>query len=299
MCDERQLERWAKDAISRRAFGVLGATGAAGALAACNSIAGSGMGGPDDTAGAQGVSGRRVFVALAEGTMDGYFTAPATGKHPGVIFWPDIASLRPAKLQMADRLAGEGYAVLVMNPYYRDVTAPRFEDFEDFAANQGFQKVKPWRDKLNAEAIMSDARGAVQWLDAQAQVDTSMGIGTQGYCMGGPFAFWAAAAVPSRVRGVASFHGGGLVRDGDPLSPHNTFDDTSASYLVAISQDDDAEAPTHKDKLRQAAKEAGRPVEVEVYPADHGWTVPDAPAYDRVAAERAYANLLALYRRAL
>ena len=100
--------------------------------------------------------------------MDGYFTAPATGKHPGVIFWPDIASLRPVKMQMADRLAGEGYAVLVMNPYYRDVTAPRFEDFAEFAANQGFQMVKPWRDRLNANTIISDARGAVQWLGRAA-----------------------------------------------------------------------------------------------------------------------------------
>ena len=101
------------------------------------------------------------------------------------------------------------------------------------------------------------------------------------------------------MKGVASFHGGGLVRDGNPMSPHNTFDDTMASYLVAISQDDDADDPDHKRILREAAQEAGRLIEVEVYPADHGWTVPDAPAYDRAAAEQAYANLLALYRRAL
>ena len=78
-----------------------------------------------------------------------------------------------------------------------------------------------------------------------------------------------------------------------------TFDDTQARYLVAIAQDDDADAPDHKAILREAAAEAGRPAKVEVYAGDHGWTVPDSPAYDRPEAERAYADLLALYGKAL
>ena len=35
-------------------------------------------------------------------------------------------------------------------------------------------------------------------------------IGTTGYCMGGPFTIWSAAAVPGRIKAAASFHGGGL-----------------------------------------------------------------------------------------
>lgn len=292
MCDEAKLAAWARQAISRRRFGALGAMGATGALAACTWVAGTGGG------AAAGIRGRCVSVPLADGINDAYFTHPAEGRHPAVIVWPDIASLRPAFIQMADRLAGEGYAVLVLNPYYRDTTAPVFTDFADFVSQGGFEKVRPWRAKLTAETIGSDARGAVQWLDTQPQVDTDRGIGTQGYCMGGPFTFSSAAAVPSRIKGVASFHGGGLVTD-QPTSPHLTFDDTQASYLVAISQDDDAEAPTHKTVLRQAAEAAGRPEVVEVFAADHGWTVIDAPAYERAEAERAYIMLLELYRRAL
>ena len=200
---------------------------------------------------------------------------------------------------MARRLAGRGYAVLVVNPYYRDVAGEQFADFATFAGNGGFQKVKPWRDKLTAQAIMSDATAAVDWLDAQKEVDTARGIGTQGYCMGGPFTFWTAAAVPARVKGVASFHGGGLVREDDPMSPHRTFDDTQAHYLVAIAKNDDAEAPDHKRILREAAEEAGRPARIEVYDGDHGWTVPDSPAYAEPAAEKAFADLMALYATAL
>ena len=296
MCDEAKLAKWAKEGLNRRQFGAF-----TGVLAGGAAIGGCTLGadGQDGMPGMSGLTERGVSFQTQAGTMDGFFVAPASGSAPAVLFWPDIAGLRDAKRNMARRLAGQGYAVLVVNPYYRDVAGEQFADFADFAGNDGFQKVRPWRGKLDAEAIMADATSAVGWLDEQAEVDTARGLGTQGYCMGGPFTFWSAAAVPSRIKGVASFHGGGLVRDDNPMSPHRTFDDTQARYLVAIAQDDDAEAPDHKRILREAAAEAGRPAKVEVYAGDHGWTVPDSPAYAQAAAERAYADLLALYKAAL
>ena len=114
--------------------------------------------------------------------------------------------------------------------------------------------------------------------------------------MGGPFTLWSVAA-DQRIRAAASFHGGGLVRDAD-TSPHKMLRG-DAHYLIAIAQDDDAEAPTHKDTLRMAMREAGATAKVDVYAGDHGWCVPDSPAYAPEAAERAYADKLALYRAAL
>jgi len=292
MCDEAKLAQWAKQGLNRRQFGILGGVAAIGACAPM-------AGGSGGDASLPALTERQVSFETSAGTMDGFFVAPASGAAPGVLFWPDIAGLREAKRAMARRLAGRGYALLVVNPYYRDVAGEQFADFATFAGNGGFQKVKPWRDKLTAQAIMSDATAAVDWLDAQKEVDTARGIGTQGYCMGGPFTFWTAAAVPARVKGVASFHGGGLVREDDPMSPHRTFDDTQAHYLVAIAKNDDAEAPDHKRILREAAAEAGRPARIEVYDGDHGWTVPDSPAYAEPAAEKAFADLMALYATAL
>ena len=284
MCNERQIERWAHGVLSRRQFGALGGAAAVAACAPTMS--------PD--AAPPRLTERRVSFPTADGTMDGFFVAPSEGPSPGVLFWPDIAGLREAKRQMARRLAGEGYAVLVVNPYYRDVTGEQFADFPSFAAAGGFQKVRPWRSKLNADTIGRDAAAAVAWLDQQEAVDNDRGIGTQGYCMGGPFTIWSAAAVPSRIQAAASFHGGGLVTD-DPQSPHRMLDQSRAAHLIAIAQDDDAEAPDHKTILRQAAEVAGRDVVVRVYEGDHGWTVPDSPAYAPEAAELAYADLLTLY----
>ncbi|WP_128891733.1 dienelactone hydrolase family protein [Erythrobacter sp. HKB08] len=292
MCDESKLQRWAKDRISRREFGMLGG---AAAIAACTPMESN----ADETIGLPAMSERAVSFDTADGTMDGFFVAPVSGPAPGVILWPDIAGLRESKRNMARRLAGRGYSVLVANPYYRDVTGQQFEDFADFIDQGGFQKVRPWRSKLDAEAIMRDAASVVAWLDAQGEIDTSRGIGTQGYCMGGPFTMWSAAAVPGRVKAAASFHGGGLVRDDNTMSPHRLMDDMQASLLIAIAQDDDADDPDHKTILREAAAEAGRKAKVEVYAGDHGWTVPDSPAYAEAAAEKAWSDLLELYAAAL
>lgn len=290
MCDESKLEEWAKAAISRRQFGAL--TGAA-ALAACAS------GESNATTLLPGLREQAVSFPTADGTLDGFLVQPAKGKHPAVILWPDIAGLREAKRNIARKLAAEGHAVLVVNPYYRDVAGEQFADFAAFIAGGGFQKVGPWRGKLNAEAITRDATAIVAWLDKQDGIDTARGIGTQGYCMGGPFTVWTAAAVPARVRAAASFHGGGLVRPDNPMSPHMLLGKTQASFLIAIAKNDDAQAPADKTVLRDAAEEAKRPAKVDVYAGDHGWMVPDSPAYNAPAAAQGEADLLALYKGAL
>ena len=284
MCDETNLEEFSSKGLSRRQFA---ATGALAGLAACTSMENSGS--------TSGLTESMVQVPTADGTMDAFFVHPAK-KAPAVILWPDIAGLREVKKQMARRLAGEGYAVLVANPYYRDVPAPQFADFADFMKSNGFEKVTPWRTRATAPAAINrDAKALVAWLDGQRAVDTRRGIGNQGYCMGGAYTIYSAAAVPERVKAAASFHGGGLATDkGD--SPHLMLQ-RGHHYLIAIAQNDDAKQPEAKNILRTAADKIGANAEIEVYPADHGWCVPDSPVYNAAQAERAWERLLALYAK--
>lgn len=293
MCDESKLADWAKEAVSRRRFGALTGAAALGAYAA------GGAAPLAAAAGASAVKTRKVSFATPDGTLDGELLAPAAGKHPAVILWPDIAGLRAAKRAIAEKLAAGGHAVLIVNPYYRDVAGEQFADFAAFIAGGGFQKVGPWRSRLNAEAVMRDATAIVAWLDAQPEVDTARGIGTQGYCMGGPFTVWSAAAVPARIKAAASFHGGGLVRPDNPMSPHALLGKVDADLLIAVAQDDDAKAPADKTTFAEAAKAADVTAKVEVYPGNHGWMVPDSPAWNAAAAAKGEADLLALYKAAL
>ena len=287
MCDEANLQSWARDQVSRRQFGAL--TGA--------SLLAAGATAP--LAAAPALSERTVTFPTADGTADGFFVHPREGAHPGVILWPDIAGVREAKRVMARALAAQGYGVLVINPYYRDVAGEQFADFAEFISKGGFQKVGPWRGKLDAPAIMRDARAITLWLDQQDAVDTKRGIGTQGYCMGGPFTVWSAAAVPSRIKAAASFHGGGLVRADNPMSPHAQLGAVKAGLLIAVAKDDDAKAPADKATFAEAAKAAGVAAEVKVYDANHGWMVPDSPAYAAAEARKGEAALLTLYQARL
>lgn len=287
MCDDltafEEERALASRGIDRRRFAALGVAGL-GTLAA-----------PLAAAPPAGLAERMVTLATADGTLDAFFVHPAKGKHPGVILWPDIAGLREAYQIMARRLAADGHAVLVLNQYYRSAPAPHFAAISEWRTPEGQAKLKPMIPLLTPEAIERDAKAAVQWLDGQPAVDRKRGIAAAGYCMGGPFTVRTAHAVPARVRAAASFHGGSLVTD-KPDSPHQLLKATGARYLFAIARNDDARAPGDKAALREAAKAAGRPAEVEVYPADHGWCTLDAPVYDKAQADRAWDRMLALFK---
>lgn len=287
MCDDYtgqgDVSRGTKG-LSRREFAALGT---AAALAGCAGGVGQ-AGSPGD------LTERMVEITTADGIADAFFAHPAKGLHPGIVMWPDIAGLREANKVMARRLAAAGYAVLCVNPYYRGGPAPIMESFSEFRTPEGQAKVKPLRAALTSAAITRDATAYVGFLDGDAAVDKARKIGSNGYCMGGPFTVRTAAAVPGRVGAAASLHGSGLVTP-DPDSPHRLLAATQASYLFAIGRNDDAQDPSVKDTLRQAAEAAKRPAEIEVYAADHGWTVPDSPAYDPVEADRAWQRMLALF----
>lgn len=241
-------------------------------------------------------SNRMVTIETPDGTAEGFFVAPASGRHPAVLMWPDVAGLRDAFKSMATRLAGEGYAVLVVNQYYRWTKLPLFTTFSEWQSEAGKAKVAPMRQAVTPEGTRRDAVAFVAWLDQQAEVDPQRKVATSGYCMGGPYTFHTAAAANGRVAALASFHGGGLVTDA-ASSPHTLFAEMQAAALICIAQNDHARAPTDKTTLQDSAAAAGRSASIEVFPAQHGFCVTDSPVYDKPQAERAWAKMLELFKQ--
>lgn len=241
---------------------------------------------------------RMVTIKTPDGEAEAFFVTPKQGKHPGVLMWPDIAGLREAYTTMATRLAGEGYAVLAVNHYYRSTKLPVLATFAEFRTEAGKARIEPMKAALTPEGIARDGAAFVAWLDQQPEVDQGKKLGSSGYCMTGSYTFRTAVAAAERVGAVASFHGGGLVTD-QPTSPHTLFAKMKAAALICIAQNDDEREPETKTRLRKAADAAGIDAEIEVYPAQHGWCTLDAPIYDKEQAERAWTRMLATFQRHL
>src|SRR6476661_1881781 len=149
--DDRQ-EREARGMVTRRQFGVLLAAGVAMML--------------PKVADAVTVTESDVSVKTPDGTADGYFGRPASGTAPGVLIWPDIFGLRPAFRQMGKRLAESGYAVVVVNQFYRAKKLPIAAN----GANTPIPDLIPLAQALNETTHMTDAKAFVAWLDSQPSV---------------------------------------------------------------------------------------------------------------------------------
>ena len=286
MCDSADFaedQRYAdsRPRLTRRGFGAL--VGVAGLAAMLPS-----------PAHAAPVVETDVTITTPDGQADCFFARPKKGKHPAVLVWPDIFGLRPAFRQMGRRLAEAGFAVLVVNPYYRSVRAPVLPEGVDPRADENWKKVRAQAQKLSPDTNVTDAKAIIAWLDAHKSVDTSRKIGTTGYCMGGPIVMRTAAAVPTRVGAAATFHGGGLATD-SPDSPHRLIPQMKAQFLIAVAENDDQRDPEAKNVLEKSFTASGLAAEIEVYTGTrHGWCPPDSKVYDADQAERAWARLLVL-----
>jgi len=287
MCDDFIHQGLTHDpTVSRRAFGL--GVGAAVALHTTASSAST------------KVVAKDVNVTMASGVADSALFYPeGNGKWPAVLVWTDILGLRPVFREMGQRLAAEGYVVLVPNPFYRNAKAPVVDGSFDFSKPEDRAKVMPMAQALTADANISDAKAYVAFLDAQPQTDKKKKLGVQGYCMGGPLTFRTAATAADRMGAAATFHGGGLVTD-KPDSPHLMIPQMKAEVLCCVADNDDQREPAAKDKLKEAFAAAHLKATVEVYKGcNHGWTVRGSQVYNEEGAERAWGELIALYKRNL
>ena len=288
MCDDVIHQGLTHDpTVSRRSFAV----GAAATTIAMQSSIASGQ---------SKVVEKDVNVPMEKGVADSALFYPeGKGSWPAVLVWTDILGLRPVFRELGHRLAAQGYVVLVPNPFYRNAHAPVVDGSFDFSKPEDRAKVMPLAAALTAEANISDAKYYIEFLDAQPHTDKNKKMGVQGYCMGGPLTFRTAATVPERIGAAATFHGGGLVTD-KPDSPHLMIPRMKAEVYCAVADNDDKRDPTVKDKLKEAFAAAHLKATVEVYQGcNHGWTVRGSQVYNEAGAERAWAELTALYKRNL
>ena len=218
------------------------------------------------------------------------------GPWPGVIFYMDAGGVRPAVLDMAQRLADDGYVVLLPDLFYRYGPYGPFVPKEVFAGDVR-AILGPLMATTGNDKAAEDTEALLAYLDARNDV-AGVKVGAVGFCMGGGMALAAAGAYPDRFAAVASFHGGNLATNA-PTSPHLCAPKLKAEVYIAAAENDGSCPPEMAERLEKALVQAVVRYSTETYPAAHGWMKPDFPVYNHAAAERCWTKMLALFGRNL
>lgn len=210
----------------------------------------------------------------------------------------DGYGLRPALQSMAERLAAQGYAVLLPNLLYRQGRAPLLPIQFPVTTD----KLPAARDAMLAllanyqwQQTLDDAP---TFLAELTRVGGPGPVAIAGYCLGGGLAVRIAAAWPERIVAVAAMHAGRLATD-QPDSPHVLVSRVRGEMYFAHADQDASLPPEQIARLDEALAQVSVPARAEVYPsAQHGYTMSDLPAYNAAAAERHWREVEALLARA-
>jgi carboxymethylenebutenolidase len=241
----------------------------------------------------------RIEIATRDGRCPTYVYRPE-GREPvpGVLMYMDGVGIRPAMLELGERLAKYGYYVLVPDLFYR--SGP-YEPMDPRVVFGDPEQRKILMEKffkpMSPAGVMSDTQAFLDHMAAEPLVKHGP-VGVTGYCMGGLMALTAAGTFPERIAAAASFHGGRLASDA-PDSPHLLAPQMRARVYVAGAIEDPMFPDDMKQRLIDALRGAGVKHTVETYPAKHGWVLRDTPVYDAPAAERHWTSLVALFDEVL
>jgi carboxymethylenebutenolidase len=241
----------------------------------------------------------QIEIPTSDGSSDSVLCTPPSGTSaPGVLYFTDIGGIRDANRATAERLAEQGYVVLMPNIFYRTGRVPLGPPLRTLDPDAQKKRMAELTTPLPPDVMERDASLYIDFLTSQKQTSPGM-IGVVGYCFSGKMAMYAAAARPDKVAAAASFHGGGLFTD-DLSSPHLVLPRIKARLYFAHAVKDRSMPEEAITLFEQALERWGGKFESETYEgAYHSWTSTDSPVYNQPQAERAFNKLVELLKQTL
>jgi carboxymethylenebutenolidase len=239
---------------------------------------------------------RELEIKTTDGTAQAAIFRPATGTvKGGVILYMDAYGPRPALNDIAERLGGQGYAVLLPDLFYRQAPYGPFDAKTAFSNEKTRGEVMGLIGGTTQEMTIRDGEAFLEVLGKEG----CSRIGVVGYCMGGTRALNAAGAFGARIAAAASFHGGNLASD-QPDSPHRSAGKMKARVYVGTAGVDRSFPPEQSARLAEALRVAEVDHTIENYVGmQHGWCVSDHTVYDEAGAERHWRRLTTLFDESL
>ena len=223
------------------------------------------------------VQSEMVEVPASGGTMPAVFARPAAGSRvPGVLVIQEAFGLNGHIKDVARRIAGEGYAALAPDLYWRGGKG-RTVGYDQLPEAIALMQ------SLKEPDVVADVGSAVAWLEKQPAARADR-IGITGFCMGGRVSFLAACELPDKIRASAPFYGGGI--------PVERTEKLRCPVLAFFGEKDAFIPLDSVERLKAEAKRHGKQVEVVVYPgADHGFFCNERASYQAAAAADSWERL--------
>ncbi len=236
----------------------------------------------------------KLEIQTRDGSCPSYvFQPPGQGPWPGVLVFMDGIGIRPAVLEVGERIAAHGYFVLLPDLYYRSGPYAAMDPRTVFSdPEQRKVLFEKFMGPASTANVMSDTRAFLDLLARRPEVQRG-GIGITGYCMGARLSLAAAGTYPEEIVAAAAYHPGRVATDA-PDSPHLLAPRIRARVYVAGASEDPSFPDDMKTQLEAALTEARVDHRIETFPAKHGWVFRDTPVYDEAQRERHYQTLFAL-----
>jgi carboxymethylenebutenolidase len=193
----------------------------------------------------------------------GFLATPETGSAPGVVMIHDVWGLTDHTRDLAQRLAGDGFAVLALD-LYRRLDEVKIE-------NPGV-----WMRALSDPQALADVQAGVDFF-AEQTVTRGQKVGVAGFCMGGMYALLAGCACSGLSASVPFYgllsHSHGILFDEDgldpalkPRAPLDWVPDLTCPTLAFFGDQDEFVPVADIDALRGAFDAVDPSGEVVVYP---------------------------------
>jgi len=269
--------------ISRRLFAVTSL--AAGFAAAVMPVSAATI-----TTDTEGLDAGETKVKVRDGEIPAYYARPkGTDPFPTVLVVQEIFGVHEHIKDVCRRFAKQGYLAVAPALYAREGDVSKMSDISEIMS-----KVV---SKVPDAQVMQDLDAAAAWAKAEGKGDTGR-LGITGFCWGGRIVWLYAEHNPDLKAGVAWY--GRVVGDTDDLHPKNPIDlvsELKCPVLGLYGGKDQGIPVASLDKMREAAKQAGKTVELQVYlEAGHGFNADYRPSYDEAAAKDGWQRCLAWFK---
>jgi carboxymethylenebutenolidase len=212
-----------------------------------------------------------------------YVVQPAGAPKAAIVVLQEIFGVNSHIQAVADGYAAQGYLAVAPSTFHRVQAGVNLgytpEDVQTgIALKAAAEAIQP--------LVMQDVQAAIDFAAKQLQAGGKVGakVGIVGYCWGGLLA-WRAASLLTGLSAAVPYYGGGMTLGKEPARQ------PTIPVMVHFG-DQDTGIPLDTVHAFAAAQPK---VDVQIYPANHGFNCDQRGAYNAAAAKLALERTLAFF----